>query len=57
MISEKVMVLREKSSQDSTIIKGDENVAPKSWFHPFMIRDDTIPHFIIAKLNKALLST
>ena len=42
---------------DSTIPEEEDNAAPKSWFHPFIVRDDMIPNHIISKLNEGLFLT
>ena len=39
---------------DSAIPEEEDNAAPKSWFHPSIVRDDVIPNHIILKLNKGL---
>ena len=42
------------SSSASSSFAEDEGTAAKTWFNPFIVRDDMIQNSVVAKLNKGL---
>ena len=45
------------SSSASSSFAEDEGTAAKTWFNPFIVRDDMIQSSVVAKLNKGLFRT
>ena len=45
------------SSSASSSFAEDEGTAAKTWFNPFIVRDDMIQSSVAAKLNKGLFRT
>ena len=45
------------SSSASSSFAEDEGTAAKTWFNPFIVRDDMIQNSVVAKLNKGLFPT
>ena len=45
------------SSSASSSFAEDEGTAAKTWFNPFIVRDDMIQNSVVAMLNKGLFPT